>query len=94
MVRLLEALMVLALFAIASMPFIKREAVQKHLFEIIAGLLVFITILLPVHQHFANGFWFDIGDFWHHETIEACCLTLAVGLLLGKYLSKRQNQGK
>jgi uncharacterized protein YneF (UPF0154 family) len=94
MVRIVEAVIVLALLAAALMPFIKRKAVQKHLFEIIAGLLIFVTVLLPFHQHFAHRFWFDIGDFWHHETIEACCLALAAGLLLGRYLSKRQNKGK
>ena len=94
MVRILEALMVLALIAIALMPFIKKEAIRKHSLEIIAGLLVFVTVLLPFHQYFAHHFWFDIGDFWHHETIEGCCIALAVGLLLGKYLSKRQNPGK
>jgi protein-S-isoprenylcysteine O-methyltransferase Ste14 len=94
MLHVIESLIILALLAAASMLFIKKEAIRKHRLEIIAGLLVFITVLLPFHQHFAHHFWFDIGDFWHHETIEGCCIALAVGLLLGKYLSKRQNPGK
>jgi len=93
-VHLIEALAVIALIAVVSMPFIKREPVQKHLFGIITGLLVFIAILMPLHQHFAHNFWFHQQGFWNHEALAACSITLAIGLLLGKYLGKRQNRGK
>jgi hypothetical protein len=93
-IRLLEILMVLALIAAVSMPFINRQYIRQHLFGIVTGLLVFIAVLLPFHQYFAHNFWFHQQGFWNHEALEACSLTLAVGLLLGKYLGKRQDRDK
>ena len=93
-IRIIEVLAVLALIAAISVPFIKREAIRKHMLEIIAGLLVFVAFLLPFHQYFAHDFWFHKQGFWNHEALEACAITLAVGLLLGRYLGKRQDRNK
>jgi uncharacterized protein YneF (UPF0154 family) len=93
-VRILEVIMVLALIAVIITPFINRRVVRKHMLKIMAGLLVFITFLLPFHQYFAHHFWFHQQGFWNHEALEACAITLAVGLFLGKYLGRRQDREK
>jgi hypothetical protein len=61
---------------------------KKFIPEILAGLSVLIVILLLFHQRLVHGFWFRWYDSWHHESVEACFVALAVGLLLGKYLGK------
>jgi hypothetical protein len=54
--------------------------------EILAVLAVITAIGVLVHQKIAHHFWFSWPDFWHHETAEAGLVTLAIGLVLGKYL--------
>lgn len=63
---------------------------KKHLPEILAGLAVLLAILLMSHQRLTHGFWFCWYGFWHHESVEACFIALAIGLLLGKYLGRRR----
>jgi hypothetical protein len=33
--------------------------------------------------------WFQWDEFWHHEAVIACFVSVAVGLLLGKHLVRR-----
>ena len=82
-------LTVLPIFIAILLLFFKREAMKNRLPEILAVLLIFIAILLLFHQQSANGFWFRWFDFWHHEGVEVCFTTMAIGLLLGKYLGRR-----
>ncbi len=56
--------------------------------EILAGLSILIAILLVFHQQWTHGFWFHWKDSWHHESVEACFVAVAIGLLLGKYLGR------
>jgi hypothetical protein len=62
---------------------------KSHIHEIVAAVLVFIAILLPFHQRIVHGFWFHRQGIWNHEAIEACLFVFSVGLLLGKYLTRR-----
>jgi hypothetical protein len=60
--------------------------------EILAGLSILSAIALVFHQKIVHGFWIILRDSWHHESVEACFVALAIGLLLGKYLG-RINKG-
>jgi hypothetical protein len=71
------------------LPFVKRKAVKNRLPEILAGLAVFMVILILFHQKVAHGYWFKWADFWHHESIELYFVGLAIGMLFGKYLTRR-----
>ena len=59
---------------------------KNRLPEILAGLCVAAAVGVLVHQKIAHHFWFSLKDLWHHESVEACLVALAVGLVLGKYL--------
>ena len=63
---------------------------KNRLPEIIAGLAIIIALLLPLHQKLTNHFWFHWSGFLHHESVAGSLVALAIGLLLGKYLSKRR----
>lgn len=61
---------------------------KNRLPEIFAGLSILIAILILINQKLTHHFWFKWPDFWHHESIEACFIAMAIGLLLGKYLGR------
>jgi TRAP-type C4-dicarboxylate transport system permease small subunit len=63
---------------------------KNRLPEIFAGLAILIAILLLLHQKLTHHYWINLDSAWHHESVEACFLALAIGLLLGKYLGKRR----
>lgn len=64
---------------------------RDYLPEFFAGIAIAVAILLVFHQKIAHGFWFSFRGAWHHESVEACFIALAIGLLLGKYLGKRRS---
>ena len=86
--RLIEIVAILSLAAVVALPFLRIETIKSHLHEIIAGLLVFVAVLILFHQRIEHGFWYHLQGIWNHEALEACGIVLAVGLLLGKYLAK------
>ncbi len=61
---------------------------KSHIPEILAGLSILAAILLVFHQKLVHGYWLKLHSVWHHESVEACFVALAIGLLLGKYLGK------
>jgi hypothetical protein len=57
--------------------------------EILAAVLIVISILLLVHQRLvSNDVWFHLRQIRNHETIVAFLVAGAIGLLAGKYLGK------
>jgi len=87
-ISLIEFLAGLAIGVVIVLAFARRAVIRSHLPEILAVLSVFIAVLLLFHQRLDNGFWFRWLDFWHHEAVEACFVSLAIGLVLGKYLGR------
>ena len=58
--------------------------------EILAAILFCLAVLLLFHQRlFANHVWFSWQEFWHHESVIACCVVAAIALVVGKYLGSR-----
>jgi putative effector of murein hydrolase len=88
--RIIEILIILLILIAVLFIFIKRDTIRNHIHEILAGILILIAVLLPFHQQLAHNFWFHRQGFWNHEALEACSVTLAIGLLLGKYLGRRK----
>jgi hypothetical protein len=74
--------------AACSTSFSKGEEMKSRIPEVLAVLSIAIAILLVFHQQWEHGFWFQWYDFWHHEGVEAVFVSLAAGLLLGKYLGR------
>lgn len=88
-ISLLEFLAGLSIGIVIVLSFVRRKSIRNRLPEIFASLSTFIAILLLFHQQLDHGFWFRWEDFWHHEAVEVCLVTLAIGLLLGKFLARR-----
>jgi uncharacterized membrane protein SpoIIM required for sporulation len=61
---------------------------KKFIPEVLAGMAIGFAVLLIFHQKYIHRFWFDFRDAWHHESVEAILVAGAIGLLLGKYLSR------
>jgi hypothetical protein len=87
-IRLLELIALLSVFMSLILIIQQRLTKKNRIPEILAGLSVFLAILILIHQKLANNFWFSWPDFWHHEAVEACFVSAAVGLLVGKYLGR------
>ncbi len=86
---LIEFLAGLFIGVVIVLSLARRKSIRNRLPEIFAGLSILIAILLMFHQQLTNGFWFRWKDSWHHESVEACFVALAIGLLLGKFLARR-----
>jgi hypothetical protein len=68
--------------------FLAREPTINRLSEIFAGVAILVALLLLLHKKLIYDVWFNWHSSWHHESVEACFLALAMGLLLGKYLGR------
>jgi hypothetical protein len=87
--RIFEFLAVLSICIAILLPLVSRKTMRNRIPEILAGLSIFIAILLLVHQQVTtNDPWFDWPEFWSHESLIACFVSLGVGSLLGKYLGR------
>jgi hypothetical protein len=57
--------------------------------EILAGILILLAVFLVIHQQlFSVDSWFNFQQLWHHETLIASFIFMAIGLILGKYLGR------
>jgi hypothetical protein len=88
--RTFVILTILPIFIAIVLLFIKRESIKNRIPEILAVLSIYTAFMLLIHQHlFTNDVWFNWQEFWHHESVIACFVSVAVGLILGKYLGRR-----
>ncbi len=63
---------------------------KSDLVEILATLSFCGAIFLLIHQQLTtNDAWFNLREFWHHESFIAISLVASVALLAGKYLGRR-----